>query len=116
MLGLGHSVGLSLVAVGGGCSSVATRSLLPAAASPVLRAAFSLRWLLLLQSTGSRAQGLLQLWLVASVVAVPCLWSTGSVVGVHGLSCSAVCENFPDEASNPCLLRWQADSLPLSNQ
>ena len=35
MLGLGHSVGLSLVAIGGGCSSVATRSLLPAVASLV---------------------------------------------------------------------------------
>ena len=34
----------------------------------------------------------------------------------NGLSCSAVCGIFPDEGSNPCLLHWQADSLPLSHQ
>ena len=51
---------------------------------------FSLRWLLLLQSTGSR--------------------SAGSVVVAHGLSCSAACGIFPDQGLNPCPLHWQADS------
>ena len=53
-------------------------------------AGFSLRWLLLLQSTGSRR--------------------TGSVVVAHGLSYSTACGIFPDQGSNPCPLHWQADS------
>ena len=42
--------------------------------------------------------------------------STGSVVVVYGLSCSAACEIFLDQGLNSCLLHWQADSLPLSHQ
>ena len=57
---------------------------------------FSLRWLLLLQSTGSR--------------------HTGSVVVAHGLSCSKACGIFLDQGSNPCPLHWQVDSLPLRHQ
>ena len=34
----------------------------------------------------------------------------------HGLSCSAACGIFPHQGSNPHLLHWQADSLPLSHQ
>ena len=34
----------------------------------------------------------------------------------HGLSCSKACGILPDQGSNPCLLHWQADSLPLSHQ
>ena len=46
------------------------------------------------------------------------LWSTGSrrvgsVVVVHGLSCSVACGIFPDQGSNPCPLNRQADSQPL---
>ena len=47
-------------------------------------------------------------------------WLAGWVVGVHGLSssvgvaprlsCPAICGIFPDQGSNLCLLRWQADS------
>ena len=33
----------------------------------------------------------------------------------HRLSCFAACE-ISDEGSNPCLLLWQVDSLPLSQQ
>ena len=49
------------------------------------------------------------------------LWSTGSrragsVVVVHGPSCSAACGIFPDQCSNPCPLHWQADSQPLRHQ
>ena len=40
----------------------------------------------------------------------------GSSALGHGLSCSAPCGIFPDWGSNPCLLHWQADSLPLSHQ
>ena len=39
-----------------------------------------------------------------------------STVVAHGLSCSAACGVFLDEGSKPCLLHWQADSLPLSHQ
>ena len=70
---------------------------------------FSLRWILLLRSTASRA-------LRASVVAAPGLCSTGSVVVVHRLSCSSACGVFPGQGSNPCLLPWHVDSLPLSHQ
>ena len=51
---------------------------------------------LLLQSIGSRRKG--------------------SVVVAHGPSCSAACGIFPDQGSNPCPLRWQADSQPLHHQ
>ena len=49
------------------------------------------------------------------------LWSTssrraGSVVVVHGPSCSAACGILPDQGSNPCPLHWQADSQPLCHQ
>ena len=59
-------------------------------------AGLSLSRLLLLQSTGSRR--------------------AGSVVVAHGPSCSAACEIFPDQGSNPCPLHWQADSQPLRHQ
>ena len=49
------------------------------------------------------------------------LWSTGSrcagsVVVVHGPSCSAACGIFPDQGSNSCPLHWQVDSQPLRHQ
>ena len=68
---------LSLVAASGGYSSL-------------WHVGFSVRWLLLLWSTGS--------------------WHVGSVVVAHRLSCSAACEIFPDQGSNLCPLHWQADS------
>ena len=34
----------------------------------------------------------------------------------HRLSCIVTCGSFPDQGSNPHLLHWQADSLPLSHQ
>ena len=44
------------------------------------------------------------------------LQSAGSVVVAHGLCCSGVCRIFLHQGSNPCLLNWEADSLPLSHQ
>ena len=79
-------------------------------------AGFSLWWLLLLQTTGSRAHRVQKLWQMGIVVAIPWLQSTGSIVGVHGLSRSAACGIFADQGSNPCVLHWQEDSLPLSHQ
>ena len=64
-------------------------------------AGFLLQQLLLLGSVVSRTSGLQQLWYV------------GSVVEVHGHNCPSTCGIFPDQGSNPCLLHWQADSLPF---
>ena len=52
----------------------------------------------------------------ASVVVAPGLQSTGSVVVAQSLSCSVACGIFLGLGSNPYLLHWQADSLPLSHQ
>ena len=54
---------------------------------------------------------------VASLVAEHGLeGALATVVGAHGLSCSTACGSFLDQGSNPCLLHWQVDSLPLSHQ
>ena len=42
------------------------------------------------------------------------LGARASVVVVHRLSCSTACGILPDQGSNPCLLRWQVDFLPMS--
>ena len=95
MWGLCYCAGFSLVAASG-----ATFQLW------CLRS--SSRWLLLLQSTGSRAAG----------AAARGLSSFGSQALEHGLSscCSKACGIVPDQGLNPRLLHWQADSLPLSHQ
>ena len=53
---------------------------------------------------------------VASLVVEHRLESTGSTAVAHELTCSVACGAFPDQGSNPCLLHWQVDSLPLSHQ
>ena len=63
-----------------------------------------------------QAHRLQQLWHMGSVVVTPGLQSTGSIVVVGGLCCSVACGIFLDQGSNPCLLHWQAGSLPLSHQ
>ena len=69
---------------------------------------FSLQWLLLLQSMGSKFMG---------------FGSCGSRILEGGLSscgtwgsCSAACGIFLDQGLNLCSLHWQADSYPLYNQ
>ena len=52
---------------------------------------------------------------VISLVVEHRLHGTGLVVVAHGLSCSWACGIFLDQGSNPCLLHWQMDSLPLSH-
>ena len=95
--------GLCLVATSRGYSLVAVRGLLIAVASLIAE------------------QGLYSVQ--ASVVAAHGLSSCGSWAPKHrlnsvapGLSCPTACGVFPDQGSNPCLLHWQADSLPLSHQ
>ena len=51
-----------------------------------------------------------------SAVVVHGLLRTGSVIVVYQLSHLSVCGIVPGWGSNPCLLNWQADSLPLSHQ
>ena len=77
---------------------------------------FSLWWLLLLQSAGSRARGLQSLRPTGSVVVAPGLQSIGSILVAHRRGCPMACEIFPDQGSNLCLMHWQADSLPPSQQ
>ena len=84
-------------------------------------------------AAGSRSYSIIAvhrlLTAVTSLVAAHGLWgtraltpvvsrlqSTGSVVVVHGLSCSTTCGVFMAQGYNPCLLHWQVDSLPLSHQ
>ena len=77
---------------------------------------FALHWPLLLQSTCSRACGLQQLQNMGPVVMDPGFNSTGSVVVVHGLSCSMACGIFLHQGSNLWLLPWWPDSLPINHQ
>ena len=51
----------------------------------------------------------------ASVAVAPGSGAQASVA-VARASCSEAGGIFPDQGSNPCLLHWQADSLPLSHQ
>ena len=78
---------------------------------------FSLHWLLLLGSRGSRVHGLQWLLPVGSAVAAPRFKNTGSIVGACGFSCSVACGSSPDQGPNSGLLYWQAEFfLPLSHQ
>ena len=64
------ALGLSPVEASGGYSSLQCSG-------------FSLRWLLLLGSTGSRARGLQQLWHAGSKAQAQQLWHTGLVAPPH---------------------------------
>ena len=77
---------------------------------------FSLWWLLLQCYMGSLVLELRQLQHMGSIVAVPRLQSTGSLVMVHGLCCSMTCGIFPTQGLNLRLLHWQADSLLLNDK
>ena len=74
---------------------------------------FSLWQLLLFQRTGSRECGLQQVQHIGSVAVTCGLWNAGLMVLEHS---STPCGIFLDQGSNPCVLNWQADFLPLSHQ
>ena len=95
VLGLCCCSSSSLVAAGGGSSPAVVPGLLTAVAALV----------------GRRLEGT-----HASVAAVSSLQSTASIVVVRRLSCSTTHGTFLDQGLNPCLLHWEADSLPLSHQ
>ena len=42
--------------------------------------------------------------------------SSNLMILAHRFSCFSACGVFPGRGANPCLLHWQADSLPLSHQ
>ena len=54
--------------------------------------------------------------LLIAVDSLVALGRVGSEVVTHGLRCFAVCGILPDQGLSPCLLHWQADSLPLKHQ
>ena len=53
---------------------------------------------------------------LGSIVAVPRLQSTDSVVVGHRLRCCSARGIFPGQGSNPGLRHWQAESLLLNHQ
>ena len=79
---------MSLIAVSGGYSLGVVHTLLTAGAF----------------SCGAWTQGA-----QPSVVAASRLWSMGSIVVVHGLSCPVACGSFPDQGSYLWPLLLQAD-------
>ena len=90
--------GLSLVVVIRGYSSL-------------LHAGFSLQWLLLLWSTGTRQLGFRSCSTRAQQLCHP-----GSVVMARRLRCSALCGIFPDQGLNQGLLQGQIDFYSLHLQ
>ena len=89
MLGLHRCWGFSLVAARMGCCLVVVRGRLISVACCAAQV----------------------LGIQASAV-----WHVGSVVVAHGLSFSEAHGTFLEQGSNPCLLQWQVDSIPLSHQ
>ena len=70
---------------------------------------FSLQYHLLLWNTGFRVYRLQQLWFLGSRAQAQQLQHTGLIAPQHVGSSR-------NQESNPRLLHWQADSLPLSHQ
>ena len=73
--------------------------------SPLQCPGFSLRWV-----EGLWPQQLLTQWCGSP------LWSMGSVVVVHRLSCQVISGIFPDQGLNLCALHWQVGFYPLCHQ
>ena len=105
VLDLHRCAGFSLVVESRGYSPVVVCGLFIAMTSLCCR-----------QNTSSRVHRLQWLWHMGLAVVVPEFQRTGSIVVVHPLSCSVVCGIFLGQGSNPCLLHWQADSLPRRHQ
>ena len=95
VLGLHCCAVFSLVSASRGYSLIVACGLLVAVASLVVEHCLQDTWAQQLQFLGSQER--------LKVVA-------------NWLSCSTACGIFLDQGSNPCLLHWQVDSLPLSHQ
>ena len=86
-------------------------------AAPQVRwAGFSLQRLLLLWTQVLGPLDITSCQRCTAAAAALGLQSADSVDAAHGLSSCAAWRMFSDQRSNPCLLPWQADSLPLSHQ
>ena len=84
----------------------------PVGATLWLRCAgFPSLWLLLLQRTGSRVCRLQELWQEGSAAGAPGLWAQAQYLWQMRLVAP-----LPRSEVQPCLLHWQAHSLPLSYQ
>ena len=79
--------------------------------SSLLHAGFSLQWLLLLWSPGTRQLGFRSCSTRAQQLCHP-----GSVVMAHRLRCSALCGIFPDQGLNQGPLQGQIDFYSLHLQ
>ena len=100
--------GLSLVVVSGGYSSLRCAGFsLQSMGSRRVGFSSCSTWAQQLWHAGPRAHRLQQLWHAGSAVVLRELQSTGSVVVVHGLSCSVACGIFPEQGLNPCPLHQQ---------
>ena len=75
----------------------------------------SLPWLLL-WSAGSRAAGFSRCSMWAQELQLPGSRAQAQKLWCASLAVPPVCAIFPDQGSSPCLLHWQADSLPVSHQ
>ena len=96
-------VGFSLLATSRGSSLVVVHGLLIAVASLIVKYG--------LQGTRALVVAIFLLSSCGSKALEP-----GSIVVVHGLSCSVACGAFLDQGSNPCLRHCWADSLLLNHQ
>jgi len=102
LLGLGCCTSFSLLVVSRDYFLIVVHGLLSVLASLVLHGLWGARSpVVATHGSGIAALGLL---------------STGSIVVAHRLSCFEACGISPDRGSNPYLLHWQANSLPLSHQ
>ena len=103
-----------------GCSSGGAQSgvlfFFCRAVSLLLHRPFSSFRLLSAVASPAVEQALQRLWPMGSVAAAPRLYSTGSAVVEHSLSCSAAYAIFLEEGLNLCPLPWWADSYPLHHQ
>ena len=80
---------------------------------------FSLQWLLLLQSTGSRHMVFSSCSMQAQKLQLACSLApehVASVVVAHRLSCSTAYGIFLNQGLKLCPLYWKADSDPLYYQ
>ena len=102
VLGLQCCAVSSLVVACGGCSLAVVHGRLRVAASLVAGQGLQGRWAAVAAAC-------------CSVVVASGLQSTGSIMVVHGPSCSTVCGIILDQGVNPCLLHRQADSSPRNH-
>ena len=99
--------------VPGLCCCVGFSLVVPSGDDSLVTVGFSLWWLAAEMDSRPSGSSSCSTW---ARCCAPGLWSTGSVVVVHGFSCSETRGIVPDQGWNLDLLHWRLDSLPLSHQ